>query len=75
MRGWRLILSALHQDEDAVRNVLDEVEDCPDCLRAIVVFLANSTATSFSDRAGEDRAIEIVEDLIAKAIDERDEQG
>lgn len=73
VRGWRLILSALHEDEDAVRNVLDEVGDCPDCLRAIVVFLANTTARSYSDRAGERRAIEIVEDLIMQAIDKIDE--
>ncbi|OBJ58224.1 hypothetical protein A9W94_16870 [Mycobacterium asiaticum] len=47
VRGWRLTLASLRDDEDASDRTLAEVEDCPACLRALVRWLAGSTSSAF----------------------------
>jgi hypothetical protein len=70
-RCHRLVLASLLDDDDAGVRVLDEVGDCPACLRGPVHFLAGMTAQSYADRAGRDEAVRIVQNLLAGAVDKR----
>lgn len=72
VRGWRLILASLHDDDDASNQILNEVEGCPACLRGLVRWLAGSTSSAFVSIAcgSEEAAIRQTEKLLAAAIDE-----
>jgi hypothetical protein len=71
VRGWRLIVASLRDDDSAVDLTIDELEGCSECLAQIVRFLAASTASAFTSIAGgsEAAAIKQAEKLLAQAID------
>jgi hypothetical protein len=71
VRGWRLILASLRDDGGATDAVLNEVENCTACLRALVWWLSGSTSSAFVDLAHGSRqaAINQAEKLLGEAID------
>jgi hypothetical protein len=64
----------MRDDDAATDQVLDEIEECSECLRCLVQFLASSTASAFISIAGENRpaAIFRAEELLADAVDQAD---
>ncbi|KAA1248225.1 hypothetical protein F0Q45_21765 [Mycobacterium simiae] len=72
VRAWRLILASLQDDGDSTERIIDEVEDCPACLRGLIEFLAGSTSSAFTTIAGGSRtaAINRTEELLSEAIEE-----
>lgn len=75
VRAHRLVLASLHDDEDASRLVLSELEDCAECLRCMSRYLAGmagSIGVSLAEQHGlsEDAAVHHFENQLAEAIDD-----
>ena len=59
VRGHQLILADVRGDGAASRAVLDEIGDCAECFRNMVLFLtgvAGSISVALAENAGADRA-------------------
>jgi hypothetical protein len=59
VRGYRLVLASLHEDDDASVTVLDEIGDCAECLRCQIRFLARlagSLGANVAECYGQDQA-------------------
>jgi hypothetical protein len=74
VRGYRLVLASLHDDDDASGTVLDEIGDCAECLRCMARFLAalaGSIGESMAELAGQDHdaAVRQFEKQLGEAID------
>lgn len=74
IRGHRLILASLRDDDDSMTAVLDEMGDCTQCLRNMACFLAGAAAQLSEQVAvghGSDRdgAIARWEELLQRWID------
>lgn len=62
VRGLRLVLASLRDDDADDSPILDEMGDCTQCLRCMVRFLAGmagSLAEALADTAGGDRVTAI----------------
>jgi hypothetical protein len=75
VRGCRIVLASLHDDEDARRIVFDEIGDCAECLRAIICFiagLAGSIGVNMAKLGGADKAAAVrqFEEQLGEAIDQ-----
>jgi hypothetical protein len=62
VRGIKLALNSLYDDDDASAAVLDEIGDCAECLRCLVRFLAGlagSLGVSVAEAHGADESAAI----------------
>lgn len=62
VRGIKLVLNDLYDDDDVSRAVLDEIGDCAECLRHLVRFLsglAGSLGGSLAEAYGADESAAI----------------
>lgn len=73
VRGWRLVLAQLNDDENAISVVLDETGDCVQCLRCMIRFTTALCAGTAQGVYGQDVAVRTVERELSKAIATRDE--
>lgn len=75
VRGYRLILASLYDDEDDFHAVLEkEIGDCAECLRLLARFLAGvagSIGAHLAEMAGQDRdaAVRQFEKQLGEALD------
>lgn len=72
VRGCRLTLASVQDDDAAATAVLDEIGDCVECLRCMSRFLAGmagSIAVALAENAGADAqaAVQQLESELAKA--------
>ncbi|WP_454560871.1 hypothetical protein [Mycobacterium haemophilum] len=75
VRGHRLVLASLYDDDEDGRAVLEEIGDCAECLRCLVLFLAamaGSIGVRLAEMAGQDRdaAVQQFEKQLGEALDE-----
>jgi hypothetical protein len=75
VRGFRLLLARLYEDDEDGPAVLEEIGDCAMCLRGLIYFLtslASSLSVAVAERAGRDRdaAVQQVEKQLDEALDE-----
>lgn len=75
VRGFRLLLANLYDDDEGGPAVLEEIGDCAMCLRGLVYFLtslSSSLSVAYAERAGRDRtaAVQQVEKQLEGALDE-----
>lgn len=57
LRAWRVIVAALHDDDDdAIGRILDELDGCVVCLKYMVIFIASSEASIMISLARNDKA-------------------
>ena len=66
VRAWRMVLAALNDDPDAGDRTLAEFGDCVHCLRNMIMSIfALTLADQLANQAGRERAVAIIEKLIA----------
>ncbi|WP_100520887.1 hypothetical protein [Mycobacteroides abscessus] len=75
VRGLRLVLASLHDDDDASQIALDELEDCPECLRCMARYLAGmagSIGVALAESHGfdADAAVRQIEMQLTEAVDD-----
>ncbi|KRQ25969.1 hypothetical protein BKG82_16050 [Mycobacteroides chelonae] len=75
VRGLRLVLASLHGDDDARQIALDELEDCPECLRCMASYLAGmagSIGVALAESHGfdADAAVRQFETQLTEAVDD-----
>jgi hypothetical protein len=62
VRGTKLALNSLYEDDDAASAVLDEIGDCVECLRCLIRFfagLASSLGVAVAEAHGADESAAI----------------
>jgi hypothetical protein len=62
VRGYKLVLAAIRDDESASEALVDEIGDCAECLRHMIRFLAGMAASlgvAIAEHAGADEAAAI----------------
>lgn len=74
VRGTRLVLESVQDDDAACQAVLDEIGDCPECLRCMVRLLAGmvgSVAVDLAEAYGGDTrtVVQQLELQLATAVD------
>ena len=85
-QALRLILSTLRFDWTARDVALDEIGDCPDCQREVILFLTGEACSALVgdrlneagdgvDEAASEAAVARISELLADILDEREHAG